>query len=156
RGDFEDAYQSAAAVSPPGTFPPYRATAVWVCLELVEAAMRTGRADAAAAHVSAMREAGLDAISPRLDFTSRACAALAAGSEHPGPLVESALGLASSRQWPFDRARVQLAYGEQLRRAHATAAARLQLAAAHDAFTQLGALPWSARAAAELRATGGA
>ena len=33
RGDFDDAYHHAAAVSPQGTFPPYTATAVWVCLE---------------------------------------------------------------------------------------------------------------------------
>ena len=63
-GDFEDAYQNAATVSTPGTFPPYTATALWVCLELVEAAMRTGRTEEAAMHVAAMREANLAAISP--------------------------------------------------------------------------------------------
>ena len=154
RGDFEEAYQNAATVSPPGTFPPYTATAVWVCLELVEAAMRTGRNKEAASHVAAMHEANLAAISPRLDFVVRACAALAAGSDRPVPLFEAALGLPGIRQWPFDTARVRLAYGEQLRRAHATAAARAQLTAAHDAFEQLGAVPWTARSAAELRAAG--
>jgi DNA-binding CsgD family transcriptional regulator len=154
RGDFEEAYQNAATVSPPGTFPPYTATAVWVCLELVEAAMRTGRTEEAASHVAAMREAGLAAISPRLDFVVRACAALAAGHDRPAPLFEAALGLPGVRQWPFDLARVRLAYGEQLRRAHATAAARTQLTAAHAAFEQLGAKPWTARTAAELHAAG--
>jgi DNA-binding CsgD family transcriptional regulator len=125
-----------------------------VCLELVEAAMRTGRNEEAASHVAAMREASLAAISPRLDFVVRACAALAAGSDRPVPLFDAALGLPGIRQWPFDTARVRLAYGEQLRRAHATAAARAQLTAAHDAFEQLGAEPWTARAAAELRAAG--
>jgi hypothetical protein len=62
---------------------------------------------------------------------------------------------AGVRQWPFDLGRVQLAYGEQLRRAHATAAARVQLVAARDAFEQLGARPWAERAATELRAAGG-
>ena len=57
---------------------------------------------------------------------------------------EAALGLPDVRQWPFDAARVRLAYGEQLRRAHATAAARAQLIAAHGAFEQLGAEPWTA------------
>ena len=130
RGDFEAAYQNAAAISPSGTFPPHTATAVWACLELVEAAMRTSRKDKAAAHVTAMREAGLPAISPRLDFITRACAALAAGDDNAIPLFESALGLPGVRQWPFDLARVQLGYGELLRRAHATAAARVQLTAA--------------------------
>jgi ATP/maltotriose-dependent transcriptional regulator MalT len=154
RGDFEDAYQNAAAVSPPGTFPQYTATAVWVCLELVEAAMRTGRKKEAASHVAAMREAGLAVVSPRLDFVVRGCAALAAGHDRPAPLFEAALGLPGVRQWPFDTARIRLAYGEQLRRSHATAAARTQLTAAHDAFEQLGAEPWTARAAAEIRAAG--
>ncbi len=154
RGDFEDAYQNAATVSPPGTFPPYRATAVWVCLDLVEAAMRTGRNKEAASHVAAMQEANLAAISPRLDFVVRACTALAAGNDRPAPLFEAALGLPGVRQWPFDLARVRLAYGEQLRRVHATAAARAQLTAVHGVFEQLGAEPWTARAAAELRAAG--
>jgi DNA-binding CsgD family transcriptional regulator len=154
RGDFEEAYQNAATVSPPGTFPPHTATAVWVCLDLVESAMRTGREKEAAIHVAAMREAALAAISPRLDFVVRACAALAAGHDRPAPLFEAALGLPGVRQWPFDAARVRLAYGEKLRRTHATAAARTQLTAAHDAFEQLGAGPWTARAAAELRAAG--
>ncbi|GAA1232755.1 helix-turn-helix transcriptional regulator [Pseudonocardia alaniniphila] len=57
-------------------------------------------------------------------------------------------------RWPFDFARVRLAYGERLRRIRATADARLQLAAAADIFDQLGARPWSDRAYSELRATG--
>lgn len=154
RGDFEDAFQNAATVSPPGTFPPYTATAVWVCLELIEAAMRTGRKAEAAMHVAAMREADFAAISPRLDFVVRASAALAAGNDGSAALFESALGLPGVREWPFDTARVRLAHGEQLRRAHATAAAEVQLTAAHDVFEHLGAHPWTARAAAELRAAG--
>jgi DNA-binding NarL/FixJ family response regulator len=56
--------------------------------------------------------------------------------------------------WPFDLARVQLAYGEHLRRGRATVEAREQLAAAQKTFERLGAAPWAARAAGELRATG--
>jgi DNA-binding CsgD family transcriptional regulator len=154
RGDSEDAYQNAAIISPPGTFPPHTATAVWVCLELVEAAIRTGRKEQAASHVAAMREANLATISPRLDFVVSACAALAAGHDHPARLFEAALGLPGVQQWPFDLARIRLAYGEQLRRAHTTAAARAQLTAALGTFEQLGARPWTARTAAELRAAG--
>ena len=154
RGDFEEAYQNAATVSPPGTFPPYTATAVWVCLELVEAAMRTGREDEAASHVAAMREASLAAISPRLNLSSAR-----ARRSPPETIARPRSSTPRSacpriRQWPFDTARVRLAYGEQLRRAHATAAARAQLTAAHAAFEQLGAEPWTARTAAELRAAG--
>ena len=114
----------------------------------------SGREEEAASHVAAMREANLAAISSRLDFVTRACAALAAGNDRPAPLFEAALGLPDARQWPFDMARVRLAHGEQLRRAHAIAAARAQLTVALGTFEQLGAEPWTARAAAELRAAG--
>jgi len=154
RSDYEEAYQNAAAISAPGTFPAYAVTAVWTGLDLVEAAMRTGRGAQAAAHAAAMREAALAARSPRLDFVAAACAATAASSMRSTGLFEAVLARPTARQWPFDLARVQLAYGEQLRRGHAAAAGRVQLAAARATFEQLGARPWAARADAELRATG--
>ena len=56
--------------------------------------------------------------------------------------------------WPFDVARVRLAYGEHLRRSRATLDARLQLTTALATFRLLGADPWIARAESELRAAG--
>jgi len=102
---------------------------VWTGLDLVEAAMRTGRGAQAAAHAAALREAALAARSPRLDFVAAACAATAASSMRSTGLFEAVLARPTARQWPFDLARVQLAYGEQLRRGHAAAAGRVQLAA---------------------------
>jgi DNA-binding CsgD family transcriptional regulator len=55
---------------------------------------------------------------------------------------------------PFWLARTRLAYGERLRRAGRRVDARAQLEPALAAFEALGAHPWAARAAAELRATG--
>jgi DNA-binding CsgD family transcriptional regulator len=55
--------------------------------------------------------------------------------------------------WP-GTPRVQLTYGERLRRLKATTEARALLNAALDTFQRLGAVPWAARAASELRATG--
>jgi DNA-binding NarL/FixJ family response regulator len=51
-------------------------------------------------------------------------------------------------------ARVQLAYGERLRRMPKMTEARVQLAAAIETFERLGARPWAHRARNELRATG--
>jgi DNA-binding NarL/FixJ family response regulator len=51
-------------------------------------------------------------------------------------------------------ARVQLAYGERLRRMPRMTDARVQLAAAIETFERLGARPWADRARNELRATG--
>jgi len=62
--------------------------------------------------------------------------------------------VSGSDRWPFDRARLQLAYGERLRRARATTQARAHLAAALRSFEDLGARTWAARAGAELRAAG--
>jgi DNA-binding CsgD family transcriptional regulator len=55
---------------------------------------------------------------------------------------------------PHDAARVQLAYGEQLRRAGQRVASREHLKKAYDTFRDLGADPFAERAAAELRASG--
>lgn len=69
-------------------------------------------------------------------------------------LFEQALDVPDADQWPFDLARIQLLFGERLRRARATTRARQLLTAAHDAFQRLDARPWTQRAGNELRATG--
>jgi len=154
RGDFEEAYQEAAAISPPGILASHVPYALRVPMDLVEAAVRTGRHDQAAAHVAALRQAGLARISPRLAMLTSASAALAAPANKAGPLFAEALAVPAADRWPFELARVRLAYGEHLRRARATADARTQLGAALTAFEALGARPWAVRAGNELRATG--
>ena len=154
RGDFAEAYQHAAAISPAGVLASHVGYALWVLLDLVEAAVRTGRHAEAAAHVRAMREADLGAISPRLALTVAGAAALAAPGEQARGLFETALATPGADQWPFDLARVRLLYGEWLRRERSTAEARVQLSMAMKTFRQLSALPWQIRAANELRATG--
>ena len=64
RGAFEDAYQSAAAISPAGVLASHIPAALWVPMDLVEAAVRTGRDAEASAHVTAMRDAGIAVLSP--------------------------------------------------------------------------------------------
>ena len=55
RGDFEEAYQLTSMISPPGLLAPHVPYALYVLMDLVEAAVRTGRDAEAAAHVAAMR-----------------------------------------------------------------------------------------------------
>jgi len=57
-------------------------------------------------------------------------------------------------RWPFQRARLQLAYGIWLRRQRRPADSRLPLRSARATFEVLGAVPWEERARQELRATG--
>jgi DNA-binding CsgD family transcriptional regulator len=154
RGDFAGAYRHAAAISPAGLLASHVGCALWVLLDLVEAAVRTGRPAEAAAHVRAMRDAGLERISPRLSLIVAGAAALAAPRDQARALFESALATPRADQWPFDLARVRLLYGEWLRRERSTAEARAQLSTAMNTFRQLGALPWQVRAGNELRAAG--
>jgi DNA-binding CsgD family transcriptional regulator len=154
RADFEDAYRNAAAVSPAGVLASHVPHALWLIMDLVEAAVRSGRYAEAAAHVAAAHEADVAGISPRLAMITRGSAALVCTDETCGDLFESALATPGADRWPFDQARIQLAYGERLRRVKATTTARTHLAAARDTFERLQAHPWTARADSELRATG--
>jgi DNA-binding CsgD family transcriptional regulator len=153
-GDFETAYQHAITITQPGELADHEPHALWLTLDLTEAAVRTGRAEEAAAHVAAVRQAALAAISPRQALVSAGAAAMAAPDSAAAALFEQALSVPGADRWPFDRARIQLASGERLRRMKATTEARAQLAAALDTFQRLGAAPWAARAGSELRATG--
>lgn len=153
RGDFEAAYQNAAAISQPGTFAAYAPTALWVCLELVEGAVATGRRGAAQAHVDAMFRHRLPEISPRLALVTYGCAAMAADDDREAAhLFGRALSVPHADRWPFDHARVRLAYAQRLRRTLPRPEIRRNLQAALAAFESMGARPWASRAARELRA----
>jgi DNA-binding CsgD family transcriptional regulator len=149
RGDAEEAYRHTIQVSPPGVLAANAPLALWSGIDLVEAAVRTGRHTEAAAHATALGRVA--PLSPRLAVVA---AAAVATVDPSGDRFAAALAVPGAERWPFDLARVRLAYGEWLRRHHATAAAREQLVAAKHAFAQLGAVPWTARADAELRAAG--
>ncbi|WP_372346826.1 AAA family ATPase [Streptomyces sp. KL116D] len=153
-GDVETAYQQACELNPPGTVAPYVPIAMWSALDLVEAAVRSGRAEEAAAHAAAVRASAMAELSPRLELLVLACEALTRTGEESLALFRRALSLPGLDQWPFDTARVRLFHGERLRRLRATAEARDQLTRALDAFQRLGARPWLTRTAAELRASG--
>ncbi|HEY7323206.1 MAG TPA: LuxR C-terminal-related transcriptional regulator [Streptosporangiaceae bacterium] len=155
RGDFDTAYRHAAAISPAGTLASYHRTAPWVCLDLVDAATHAGRHAEAAAHAEALRAAGVASLSGRLSLLATASAAIAESDTAVAlSLFERALDTPGATRWPFDRARVQLAYGERLRRARSATSAADQLAAAEEAFRRLHAEPWTRRASHELRAAG--
>ena len=130
RGDYEEGYRQATAISPAGTFASHVPYATWVMMDLVEAAVRTGRHAEAAAHVTAMRTDDVAALSPRLALLAAGAAAIAAPDDSATGLFEAALTIPGIDRWPFDLARVQLAYGERLRRTRAPTVSRVHLAAA--------------------------
>jgi DNA-binding CsgD family transcriptional regulator len=153
-GDFETAYRHATTMSRAGTLAAYVPHALWVAFDLVEAAVRTDRHTEAQAHATAMQGADIAAISARMALIQYGSAALVAKADEAAELFERALTSHGAAHWQFDFARVQLAYGEHLRRERTMIAARTQLSAALDTFKRLGARPWADRAATELRASG--
>ena len=153
RGDAENAYRHATAVTRPGRLGAPGTAARRVSMDLVEAAVRVGRGEEARRHVQAMRDVPGHAVSPRFAMLTAASAALVAEPEDAAALFE-ALAAPDAYRWPFDQARIQLAYGEHLRRQRRAGPSRVVLGAALDTFERLGARPWAAQARHGLRASG--
>jgi DNA-binding NarL/FixJ family response regulator len=151
-GDWESAYRFATQMSPAGELARYSPHAMWVAFDLVEAAMRTGREDEARAHARALVAADVAAISPRMRLVSLGVQALVTEGEEAFGLFEDAVRTPGAGRFPFDLARVQLAYGERLRRNLNSVRAREVLHEALAAFESMGAVPWANRTKDELRA----
>ena len=151
-GDYEEAHVQAGRIEPPGA-PVFGVPRRWTVLDLVETAVRTGRADEARDHVAAARRASVHRISPRTALICAGAEAVAADETEAGPLFEAALSLPHAARWPWEHARVQLAYGQWLRRTR-DHRARRYLSAALETFDRIGARAMAQRARNELRATG--
>ncbi len=153
RGD-HDGGLSAGAATPQRAVPTDDIVVLPRGLDLVEAALRSGQHAAARAHATTLAVADTATLSPRCALWAACAEALVAPDDQAADLFRAALDIPGIGRWPFEVARVQLAFGERLRRRRATRPSRQQLAAALDTFTRLGARPWAERAGAELQATG--
>ncbi|MEV0283653.1 AAA family ATPase [Kribbella sp. NPDC050820] len=153
RSDFEAAFTQASLISPAGTIAPYCPHALWVFLDLVEAAMLTGRHAEAVAHVKAAQAISLETLSDRLRLVVLTTAAITE-TDVDDDRLEEAIASPTNDRWPFDLARIQLTYGAYLRRTKNTSRARHHLTAASATFQRLNARPWTTRTENELRATG--
>jgi DNA-binding CsgD family transcriptional regulator len=91
---------------------------------------------------------------PRLEQLAARARALLAGPSSAEAHFAKALADPAGDTWPFERAQLQLDYGERLRRQRRINDAKPILAAALESFRSLGATPWIRRAEAELRACG--
>jgi DNA-binding CsgD family transcriptional regulator len=158
QGEYEAALRHASMVSPPGELASHTPLALWLVLDLTEAAARSGRTREASAHVAAAIDAGIGRISPRLNLmvlgATAITAALTAPTEDAIARFEAAQAAPDASLFPFEIARIELAFGEHLRRNRQAAAAGVHLGHAAELFDRLGARPWAERAARELRATG--
>jgi DNA-binding CsgD family transcriptional regulator len=91
--------------------------------------------------------------SPSLLTSLTYAEALLAQPQDEGESLRRALE-ADLSQWPFDRARLELAYGTALRHRRRRRESRPYLRAAGAGFEALGASRWADRAWQELRASG--
>jgi len=121
--------------------------------DTVEAAVRAGRLDDARRALSTFEDWVADSGTSWAHSRLAACHALLAEGEEATKYFEKALRLASDSR-PFDLARIQLLYGEHLRRDRHRADSRAELRAALEGFEHLRAEPWAERARSELRASG--
>ena len=143
-----DAFQELGAVS------VHPALARWAIGDLVEAALRAGRAAEVEPRVAeGERAAEVLGSAHLLVLVHRARGLLAGGADAAG-WYERSLAAAGTTGSPVERARTQLVYGEWLRRRRRITEARQQLESAAETFRAVGARALAERAEMELRAAG--
>jgi DNA-binding CsgD family transcriptional regulator len=125
----------------------------WALGDLAEAAAHSDHRDEGRAVLGELEPVARQTRFPLLRVGLLYARPLLADEGDAEPLFRAALGTDMAR-WPLYRARLQLAFGEWLRRQRRTAESRAPLRAARDAFDALGVVPWGERARQELRASG--
>jgi DNA-binding CsgD family transcriptional regulator len=128
---------------------------LWAGPDRVEAAVRAGDTDSAAAWLRELETWAESTSAPAIRASVLRSRALLAndGRESEG-LFTAARAAQKESARPFERARIELALGELLRRTRRRREAREHLRAALDDFESLGATAWAERARVELRASG--
>jgi DNA-binding CsgD family transcriptional regulator len=126
----------------------------WSLAELVEAGVRAGAPDEAAAALAQL-EARTDVAGTdwALGMQARSRALVSDGEEAEASYREAIDRLGRTRI-VVHVARAQLLYGEWLRREQRAVDARVQLRRAHETFSRIGARAFADRAGRELEATG--
>ncbi len=128
--------------------------AMYCAPDLVEAAVRLGRPEAAAEPLRRLEEAAAGNLQPWAASLALRCRAQVSGSKDAEELYLAAVAAHPPDLVPHYLARTRLAYGTWLRRRRRRAHARVQLNAALEIFTRIGAMPWAEQTRSELRATG--
>jgi DNA-binding CsgD family transcriptional regulator len=148
-----DAYASADRLFEPGDSAYHPVISSWLIGDLADAARHIDRLDAARARVAQVEARVGDRPGTWIALEIRRARALVADPADAGDRFVEALTSDLTR-WPFQRARLQLAYGQWLRRRRRVAESRGVLREARNTFDALGCAPWSEQARRELRASG--
>jgi ATP/maltotriose-dependent transcriptional regulator MalT len=148
-----EAYEHLRRIFDPADAAFQRQARSWAVIDLVEAALHSGVLEEIRALVgeleSLVERMGSSLLRTALSYANP----LLATDERAEEQFTASLG-PHLADWPFARARLELAFGVWLRRQRRVADSRAPLRSARDAFDALGAAPWSERARQELRASG--
>jgi DNA-binding CsgD family transcriptional regulator len=152
-GRHADAYRFADRLFDPADPAYHPVISSWSIADLAEAARNIERVDDARGRLAQVEADAGDRSGTWVDLGLGQARALLADPAEAGDRFDEALAVDLTR-WPFDRARIQLAYGQWLRRQRRVAESRAVLRTARDTFDALGTAPWSDQARSELRASG--
>jgi DNA-binding CsgD family transcriptional regulator len=152
-GRHGDAYAYAERLFAPGDSAYHPVISSWLIADLAEAARHIDRQDAARRRVAEVEARTGARPGTWIALVLAHARALLAEPHAAGERFAEALTSDLSR-WPFQRARIQLAYGQWLRRQRHISDSRAVLRSARDTFDALGCAPWSEQARQELRASG--
>ena len=148
-------YEEALAAAEQGSkYPDDLGLATWSVVELIEAAVRSGRTERATGAFHQLSAATLASGSDwALGITAR-CRALISEGNEAELLYREAIERLGRTTVGVELARAHLLYGEWLRRAGRRVDARTELRLAYGTFSSMGVEGFAERARRELLATG--
>jgi DNA-binding CsgD family transcriptional regulator len=151
-GRHSDAFDHFARMFDPDdvAFDELKSFAAAGCV--IECAVRADRVEEARQIMIRLETLGKRTPAPVLHVGLRYARAALADETEAETLYD--IALKAEPKWPFDYARLQMAYGRWLRRKRRMIESRPYFRTARDTFEALGVHPWADMARAELRASG--
>jgi DNA-binding CsgD family transcriptional regulator len=152
-GRYAEAYAALARLFDPADPAFHMSDRYHGVMFLAEAAVHAGRVKDARLVMAKLEAEALTTPAPTLHRQLSYARAVLADDNEAETLFAEALR-ADLTRWPWLRARLQLAYGQWLRRQRRVAESRSPLRAAQITFDLIGARSWGDQARSELRAAG--
>ncbi len=153
-GRHEEAFAQFADIADPAARPDRSLFAPVAVLDLIEAAILTGRTGLATHVLGQFTRWAQPCSAPWTRLVIHRSRAMLGGGAEAEREFQAALAVPGAELRRFPYARTQLLYGEWLRRNRRRREARAQLRPALNTLTSIGATPWADRARAEVRASG--
>lgn len=153
-GDFDEAYRRFRATFLSNADPAHFVVSYRAVADLAWAAARCGRTEEAEPLIAKIGRRVMVTPPTRIRLLQHQALALITIGHRAEHHYKLAVFDPAGEQWPLERARARLHYGEWLRRARRPTEARMLLSAALEVFDRLGAEPLAEVARNELRAAG--